>query len=114
MSWLTRLGLGGARRIESVEAAADAAEQALDGFATQGAVVGADGLAALAVGTDGRVAAMKRDGGEIAVREVPWNAVRATPDGIVVESADRRFGRVAILGVDALDIRRLAPQLGRA
>lgn len=106
-AWGLRLGRDG--RIASAEEAADAAEHALAGFATQGAVVGADGMAALAVGTDGRVAAMKRHGAHIAVREVAWAAVRAAPDGIVVETGERRFGSVSVKGVDALDVRRLAP-----
>ena len=110
-AWALRLGRDA--RIVSAEEAADAAEHALAGFETQGAVVGADGLAALAVGRDGRVAAMKRHGARIAVREVPWSAVRASARGIVVETRERRFGEVAVTGVDALDIRRLAPQLTR-
>lgn len=97
------------RRIGSVEDAAAAAEAALPGFATKGAVIGADGAAALAVDRTGRVAVMKRRGSRIATREVAWLAVRATAKGIVVETGDRRFGLVAITGVDALDVRRLAP-----
>jgi hypothetical protein len=56
---------------------------------------------------------MKRHGARIAVREVTWNALRSTPGGIVVETGERRFGSVALTGVNALDIRRLAPQLTR-
>ncbi|HVF92867.1 MAG TPA: hypothetical protein VM900_00980 [Sphingomonas sp.] len=107
------LKLGRVERIGSPEEAAEAAEQCLAGFATVGAVVGADGSGALAVTDDGRVAVMKRHGARIAVREVTWHAVRSTPAGIVVETGERRFGTVAITGVDALDIRKLAPQLTR-
>lgn len=105
--WVVVRARGG--RIGSVEDAANAAEAALPGFATTGAVVGADGAAALAVDRTGRVAVMKRRGSRIATREVAWLDVRATAKGIVVETGDRRFGRVAITGVDALDVRRLAP-----
>lgn len=98
-----------APRIDSAEEAAQAAETALPGFVTAGAVVGADGSAALAVGADGRVAAMRRRGKRIAACEVPWTAVRSTPEGILIDTGDRRVGRVALTGVDALDIRRLAP-----
>ena len=104
------LGLGrGRRRIDAPEEAADAAEAALAGFETAGAVLGADGQGALVVASDGRVAVAKRHGARVAVREVPWGAVRSTADGVVVETGERLFGRVALAGVDALDVRRLAP-----
>ncbi|WP_374296058.1 hypothetical protein [Sphingomonas sp.] len=99
-------------KVGTPEDAAAAAEGALSGFAVAGAVVGADGLGALAVATDGRVAAIKRRGKALAVREVPWTVVRATPEGIVVETGDG-FGRVSLAGVNALDIRRLAPKMAR-
>lgn len=109
VAWWLRLGRDG--RIDSPEEAADAAEHALAGFVTAGAVLGADGLAALAVDRGGeRVAVVKRHGARLAVREVGWSAVRSTAKGIVVETGERRFGRVAVAGVDALDMRRLAPQ----
>jgi len=95
-------------RIGSPEDAAHAAEAALADFTTTGAVVGADGAAALAVDGHGRVAVMRRRGAGMAVREVAWSAVRATGEGIVVETGERRFGAVALAGVDALDIRRLS------
>ena len=37
-----------------------------------------------------------------------WGSVRG-----IVETGERRFGSVAITGVNALDIRRLAPQPSR-
>lgn len=111
LAWLLKLGR--VERIASPEEAADAADQSLTGFDTIGAVVGADGSGALAVTDDGRVAVMKRHGARIAVREVTWHDVRSTPAGIVVETRERRFGTVAITGVNALDIRRLAPQMTR-
>jgi hypothetical protein len=107
VAWALKLGRDW--RIGSAEEAADAADAALVGFDTQGAVVGADGAGALAVADDGRVAVMKRHGARIAVREVAWSAVRSTPAGIVIETGERRFGSIALAGVDALDIRRLAP-----
>lgn len=59
------------RRVGSPEEVAAAAEAALSGFIVSGAVVGADGQGALAVATDGRVAAIKRQGRMLAVREIP-------------------------------------------
>ncbi|USU07443.1 hypothetical protein NF700_10005 [Sphingomonadaceae bacterium OTU29MARTA1] len=96
-------------RIASPEEAADAAEQALAGFDTQGAVVGADGGGALAIDRAGRVAVMTRDGKGIAVREVAWSALRSTVDGILIDTGERQLGEVLVAGVDALDVRRLAP-----
>ena len=111
LCWVLKLGR--VERIASAEDAADAADQCLPGFDTIGAVVGADGSGALAVTDDGRVAVMKRHGARIAVREVSWHALRSTPAGIIVETGERRFGSVSLTGVNALDIRRLAPQLTR-
>ncbi|WP_245640733.1 hypothetical protein [Sphingomonas taxi] len=105
------LALRGRRkpRIASPEEAAEAAERALSGFDTQGAVVGADGGGALAVDRGGRVAVMTRDGARIAVREVPWGALRSTAEGILIDTGERKLGAVLVAGVDALDVRRLAP-----
>ncbi|MDP1028674.1 hypothetical protein Q5H91_15745 [Sphingomonas sp. KR1UV-12] len=102
-----------AGRIESPEDAAQAVEQMLVGARVAGAVVGADGGGALAVTEDGRVAAVKRRGNRLVAREVPWRNVRSTAQGILVETGDARLGEVALAGVDALDIRRLAPRLTR-
>lgn len=97
-------------RIDSPEEAADAAQSSLHGFLVTGAVVGADGQGALAVADDGRVAAVKRIGKRLAVREVAWRAVRATADGILIETGDRTLGEVTLASVDVLDIRRLTPK----
>ena len=97
-------------KIETPEEAAEAAQAQLAGFAVAGAVVGADGRGALAVADDGRVAAVKRIGKRLAVREVSWRTVRATREGILVETGDRALGAVMLAQVDGLDIRRLAPK----
>ncbi len=97
-------------KIETPEEAADAAQAQLAGFSVAGAVVGADGQGALAIADDGRVAAVKRIGKRLAVREVAWRTVRATQDGILVETGDRTLGAVMLAKVDVLDIRRLAPK----
>ncbi|HEU0066718.1 MAG TPA: hypothetical protein VFQ57_05700 [Sphingomonas sp.] len=99
--------------IELAEDVAVAADASLSGFASAGAVVGADGAAALVVDAHGRVAVCRRLGKQIAVREVPWTAIRATAGGMMVSSGERRFGDVLVAGVDALDVRRLAPHLTR-
>jgi hypothetical protein len=97
-------------KIETPEEAAEAAQAQLAGFAVAGAVVGADGQGALAIADDGRVAAVKRIGKRLAVREVSWRTVRATQEGILVETGDKTLGAVMLAQVDVLDIRRLAPK----
>lgn len=95
--------------MESAEEAAQAVGGALAGFDVRGAVLAADGMAALAVSHQGRVAVIKRDNTGLAVREVPWTAVRLTPAGLVVETGDRSFGAISLAGIDALEVRRLTP-----
>jgi hypothetical protein len=106
------MGVRGRRivRIEDPQEAADAAQAQLRGFMVAGTVVGADGQGALAVANDGRVAAVKRIGKRLAVREVSWRTVRATREGILIETRDRAIGTVMLAQVDVLDIRRLAPR----
>ena len=108
LAWWLKLGRD--RPIDSPEEAADAADHALPGFTTATAAVGADGMAAVAVDRGGeRLAVVKRHGARLAVREAGWRQVHSTPGGVVVETGERRFGRVLLKGVDALDMRRLAP-----
>jgi len=97
-------------RIDGPEEAVAAVEQMLPDFPVNAAVVGADGLGALALTADGRIAAVRRVGRRLLAREVPWRVVRATRDGILVETGDRRLGAVRLARVNALDIRRLTPK----
>lgn len=108
-AWLVRRGRA-PRRIASPEEAADAAD-ALPGFVTAGAVVGSDGLGALAVDGAGRVAVVVRRGSRVAAHEIDWAAVAAVPGGMAVDTG--AAGRVTVAGVDHLDVRRLAPVLAR-
>ena len=96
-----------AGRIAGPEDAANAADAALSGFRTVGAVLGTDGVAALVVDARDRVAVCRRHGKRLSVDEVPWSAIRATAAGLVID-VGRRTATVA--GVDALDVRRLRPQ----
>lgn len=111
VAWALRLGRD--RRIEAPEEAAEAVEAALAGFRAANAVVGSDGAAALVVDAGKRVAVCKRHGARLAVREVAWRDIRATAGGLLVDSGERRFGAVTVAGVNALDVKRLAPQLTR-
>ena len=112
LAWALKLGRAGHEgTVEDPESAERAAEETLAGFAAIGALVGEDRAAARVAGAHGRVAAIKRHGARLAVREVRWSQVRATHDGILIETGDRRFGAVTVRGVDVLDVRRLAPSL---
>ncbi len=95
-------------RLDDEAAAMDGAAAALPGFAPHAAVVGHDGAAALVSGRGARLALVRASGKRLVAREVDWGTVRATPGGIVVESGGKGGG-VPIVGVDALDVRRLAP-----
>lgn len=110
--WKLRLG---SKRVEAViespEAALKAVEQTLAGFGPIGSLVGENRCAALVAGAHGRVAVVKQRGARLAVREVRWEQVRATHEGLMVETGDRRFGVVSIQGINVLDVRRLAPSL---
>jgi hypothetical protein len=112
LAWALKLGRAGHEgKIDDPENAGQAAEEALAGFHALGALVGDDRAAALVAGEHGRVAVVKRHGARVAVREVRWGQVRATPAGMLVETGDRRFGAVTVAGIDVLDVRRLAPSL---
>lgn len=108
VAWAIRLGRGSGR-IDAPEDAMRDAGHALSGFNPVAAVVAEDGAAALVVGRDARVAVLKAHGARVAAREVKWSAVRSTQEGIVVETGERRFGRVPLAGVDALHVRQLVP-----
>ena len=102
-----RLRLGHDVRIDAAEATA-AAELALAGFEAEDVAVASNGGGALVVGRDQRLAVVKRHGARPAVREVRWPAIRAAAVGAVIDTGERRFGKVTLIGVDALDLRRLA------
>lgn len=82
------------------DAAVQAAEAAIPGFAARVALVGDDRRAALVVGEQARVALVGRDG---RAQEVRWHDVRAAATGLSVASG----GRLTLVpGVDVLDVRR--------
>lgn len=109
--WLFRRG--GGSRLTTPEEAMQAADQALAGFVALSAAVGRDGQAALVFGEGLRVAVVKVRRAGAAAREIVWEDVRATREGLLVATGDWRLGTVLIADVDNLDVRRLAPQLTR-
>ncbi len=107
--WL--LHRGGGQRLTTPEQALSASAELLTDFAPVSAVLGDDGQAALIVGDGRRVAVLKVRGKGVVAREVEWRDVQATREGLRVATRDWRLGTILILGVDNLDVRRLAPQL---
>jgi hypothetical protein len=95
---LLRLGGGS---IADVGEAKATAEALLSGFEAERAVVGHDGQAALVHGRDGSVALLKMHGSRIAARRLATLRSEATPDGLRVETGERRFGNVLLKGIDA-------------
>lgn len=91
------LGLGGGA-IPDVATACAHAEDALSGFEAEAATVGSDGRAAIVHGRDGSVAVLKLHGAQVAARRVPAAAIRPTPEGLLVDTGERRFGRVLVRG----------------
>jgi len=112
VAWSLKLG-GLDARIATPDGACRIAEEALHGFDAVACVVGSDRRAALVVDRASRVAILKAHGARVVAREITWASVRATKTGVVVDADDRRSGVVRLEGVDALDVRRLAPQLTR-
>lgn len=108
-AWVLKLGRVD-RLIGDADAALRQAADALSGFVPVAAVVGEDGRAALVLGEGQRVAVLKAHGAHVAAREIAWTDVRSTAIGIVVETHERRFGCVRLIGIDVLEVRRLIPQ----
>jgi hypothetical protein len=100
IAWLLRLG-GGA--ITGPEEARRIAEEMLSGFDAGEALVGADGRAALVHGRDGSVALLKQHGARVATRRLTAPPATArSPQGLVVESGEARFGPVTLRGIETL------------
>lgn len=89
--------------VEVVEAIAEATVA----FSAIDALVSNDGRAGLAIDAEGRVLAIRLRGTRAIATIVPWTALRQTVEGIVIESTSRRFGTVTLIGISALDVRRL-------
>ena len=93
MAWV--LGLGRAEIADEAQAM-QAAEDALSGFEAERAVVSADRRSAMVHGKDGSVAALKLHGAAIAARRIDAAQVSETDGGWVLDSGERRFGRITV------------------
>lgn len=97
-----------------IATAADArrfAEEALVGFEARHALVGQDGNAALVAG-NGAIAVLKRHGAQVAVRRLlPPLRIREAVEGVTIETGERLFGAVTLLGVLPIDVEVLEAPL---
>lgn len=75
-------------------------------FVAVDALVSNDGRAGLAIDAAGQVLAVRLRGARPLACLVPWTALRQTIEGIVIDG-NRRFGSVTLIGISALDVRRL-------
>lgn len=101
----------GESRIASPEDAAERAEALLAGFEARRAIVSKDGNAALVAG-NGTIAILKRHGAHVAARRV-FGPLRLTdiPEGVRIDSGERLFGTVTLVGVYPDDARALEAPL---
>ena len=86
------------------------AEEMIAGFQAIDMVTCKGRQAALVLGQDGRVVLLKRTGGRYAARalEPPIRCERPEPDRLIIDSAERHFGRIEVT-LDEADLwqRRL-------
>jgi hypothetical protein len=103
----------GDSRINSPAEAREIAEAMLAGFVAHAALVSQDGGAALVAG-NGAIAVLKRHGARVAARRLlPPLRTRAAIEGVTVETGERLFGSVTLLGVLDSDVRGLEASLTR-
>lgn len=111
LAWVARLLRLGESRISGPEDAARMAEALLAGFEAQRAVVSKDGNAALVAG-NGTVAVLKRHGAKVAARRLlPPLKLTDIPEGVRVDTGERLFGQVTLIGIYPDDARALAAPL---
>ncbi len=103
----------GDSRIGSAADARRIAGEMLAGFDAHAALVSQDGGAALVAG-NGAIAVLKRHGAQVAARRLlPPLRIRAAVEGVTVETGERLFGSVTLLGVIDSDVRGLEASLTR-
>lgn len=101
----------GESKIGSADEACQIAEDMLTGFDARRAIVSKDGNAALVAG-NGTVAVLKRHGAKVAARRlVPPIAIRDAVEGATIDTGERLFGPVTLIGIFPDDARALAAPL---
>lgn len=111
LALVARLLRLGESRIASADDAAERAESLLAGFEARRAIVSRDGNAALVAG-NGTVAVLKRHGAQVAARRlVPPLRLIDIPEGVRVETGEKLFGAVTLIGIYPDDARALEAPL---
>lgn len=114
LAGIARLLRLGESRIDDPARACAFAEEMLAGFSARRALLSADGSAALVAG-DGTVAVLKRHGARVAARRLaPPLRLREAIEGVTVDTGERLFGAVTLVGVLADDVRALEASLTSA
>lgn len=91
------LKLGGKPRLDDEAQVQACAGEVEEGFDAQRVSIARDGAAALARDADGRIMVIKRHGNRFAGRVLTSSAaVREEVDGLVVDTAEARFGAVRL------------------
>lgn len=91
------LKLGGKPRLADEAQVQACAGEVEEGFDAQRVSIARDGAAALARDADGRIMVIKRHGNRFAGRVLTSSAaVREEVDGLVVDTAEARFGAVRL------------------
>ena len=111
LALVARLLRLGESKIQGPDDAMRMAEALLAGFEARRAVVSKDGNAALVAG-NGTVAVLKRHGAKVAARRL-LAPLRLTdiPEGVRVDTGERLFGAVTLIGIYPDDARALAAPL---
>ena len=111
LAWTARLLRLGESRIAGPDDARRMAEVLLAGFEARRAIVSKDGNAALVAG-NGTVAVLKRHGAKVAARRLlpPLN-LADIPEGVRIDTGERLFGQVTLIGIYPDDARALAAPL---
>ena len=111
LALIARLLRLGESKIHGPDDAARMAEALLAGFEARRAIVSKDGNAALVAG-NGTVAVLKRHGAKVAARRLlPPLKLTDIPEGVRVDTGERLFGKVTLIGIYPDDARALAAPL---
>ncbi|MGL4312556.1 MAG: hypothetical protein ACRCSO_01070 [Sphingomonas sp.] len=111
LALVARLLKLGESKITGPDDAARRAEELLAGFVARRAIVSRDGGAALVAG-NGTVAVLKRHGARVAARRlVPPLRMTDVPEGIRIDTGERLFGAVTLVGIYPDDARALEAPL---
>ena len=107
LAGVARLLKLGESRIVDAETAARFAEDTLSGFESGPALVSVDGSTALVAGV-GTVAVLKRHGARVVARRlIPPLRLSTTVEGVAIDTGERSFGAVTLLGVTDNEVREV-------